>query len=253
MKNKVIDLFSSAESVSNKGTKYSDLLNDLIKPFEDDFSEEMDIDDVINFSMNAWNMGCMSLIVPEKEFAQLLVTNQMAEPEGTILKKMIALKKKKFAEYDRFISDFGIEEKAGELVLTVATQDKESFLETLMDEPFELQPNEADFDEGYINRYAVILKPKQPFYDWANALNPNDPFPVDDEANIYLVKETDDYIQDWLRKKFDRFFMTELEQWHTNKKDWPQKRSYKMFKDWFDIEISTMIYDFEKQPIYKEV
>jgi hypothetical protein len=64
-----------------------------------------------------------------------------------------------------------------------------------------------------------------------------------------LLESTDDKIDDvekWLIKKFDKFFMMELDEWCANKKEWPQKRNYKMFKLWFKVEISEMIYDLEK-------
>ena len=71
------------------------------------------------------------------------------------------------------------------------------------------------------------------------------------ETNIYLIDDTIDDVEKWLKKKFDKFFMMELDEWHTNKKEWPQKRNYKMFNLWFQVEISRMIYDLEKQPVLK--
>jgi len=252
MRNKVIDLFGGKPAILNEGKKYSDLLNDFIEPFENDFSEEMDMDDVMEFSIGAWNLGCMSLILPDEALLQMLAKNPLPEDERAILKKMIDQKKKKYSKYDRFIADYTLEEKAGGLILTVATQEKVAYLESMMDESVEFESNTNDFEEGYINRYAVILKPKQPLFDWINRIYPEEPVNEVDEANIYLVEETDEYFNDWLKKKFDRFFKTELEEWHTRRKDWPKKRTYKMFKEWFDVEVSTMIYDFEKTPIFKE-
>jgi hypothetical protein len=254
MKNKVIDMFSGKTILQNEGEKYSDILNNFIKPFENDFSNEMDIDDVIGFACNAWNLGCMSQIVPKEEFENLLASSEyFLEPENTILKKMIDFKTKKFASFDRFIDDFELEEKNGELVLTVLTQEKEAFLTNLMEEHSEFLPEEIDFKEGYINRYAIVVKPLQPFFDWLNSLNPKDDAINEvDEANVYLVDNDIDDIEKWLRKKFDKFFTMELDDWHTNKKEWPQYRSYKMFKQWFSVDISTMVYDMENRPVYKE-
>ena len=45
--------------------------------------------------------------------------------------------------------------------------------------------------------------------------------------------------------------MMELDGWHTNKKEWPQKRTYKMFKEWFRIDISTAVYDIENKTLYR--
>ena len=247
-------MFSEKTIIQNEGKKYSDLLNSFIKPFENDFPNKMDISDVIGFACNAWNLGCISQIMPKKEFAKLLASSEpFPEPENTILKKMINLKTKKFASFDRFIDDFELKEKNGELILTVLTIEKEAFLNNLMEDHSDFLPEEVDFEEGYINRHAIVIKPLQPFFDWLNSLNPEDDAINEvDEANIYLVDDDIDDIEKWLRKKFDNFFTMELNDWHTNKKEWPQKRSYKMFKQWFSIDISTMIYDMERRPVYKE-
>ena len=252
MKNKVIDMFSGKNIVQNEGKKYSDMLNDLMKPFENDFPKEMDVDDIIAFACNAWNLSCMSQIISKNEFTKLLASEPFSEPKKTILKKMIDLKKKKFATFDRFIDDFKIEEKNGELVLTVLTQEKKAFLTKLMEEPPDFIPEKADFEEAYINRYAIVIKPLQPFFDWINKIYPKDPVNEVNEANIYLVDKNIKNVEQWLKKKFDMFFMFELDDWHTNKKEWPQKRTYKMFRQWFSVEVSTMIYDMESRPIYKE-
>jgi hypothetical protein len=58
-------------------------------------------------------------------------------------------------------------------------------------------------------------------------------------------------LDQWLRKKLDSFLILELETWHSNKKEWPQKRNYKMFKEWFPTDISTFVYVIEKKPISK--
>lgn len=253
MENKVIDLFSGKNIIQNEGKKYSDMLNELVKPFENNFPDEMGIDDIIGFACNAWNLGCMSQIMPKKEFEEMLSSNPLPKQENSILKKMIELKKKKFVSYNRFIDDFKLEEKNGELVLTVLTQEKEAFITKLMEETPDFLPEKADFKEAYINRYAIVIKPLQPFFDWLNALYPEDPVNEIDESNIYLVDENIDDVEKWLKKKFDKFFTMELDDWHTNKKEWPQKRSYKMFQQWFSVNISTMIYDMVNSPVYKQI
>jgi len=44
----------------------------------------------------------------------------------------------------------------------------------------------------------------------------------------------------------------ELQDWCTDKRSWPKKRSYKTFKQWFRVDISTAVYDLEKTPVSKE-
>ncbi len=119
-------------------------------------------------------------------------------------------------------------------------------------ENFDPEEEEGNFDENYINRSAIILKPRQPFIDWCSNLYPEDIEDEIKEIKTYLISEDIDDIDQWLAKKFDKLFTLELDSWHTNKKEWPQKRNYKMFKEWFQIDVSKMIYDLELKPIVKE-
>jgi hypothetical protein len=252
MENKIINMYQGKNLIQNEGKKYSDMLSNLIEPFENDFPKDMDIDEIISFACNAWNLACMSQVIPKGEFKKILSNNPFPQPKKTILKKMIDLKNRKFASHNRFIDDFKLEEKNDEFVLTVITQEEEAFIAKLMDESPEFLPEEADFEEAYINRYAIIIKPLQPLFDWINAIYHEDPVKEVDEANVYLVDDNIDDVEKWLKKKYDKFFTMELEDWHMNKKEWPQKRNYKMFKEWFRIDISTMVYDMENRPVYKE-
>ena len=110
--------------------------------------------------------------------------------------------------------------------------------------------SDDDFEENYINRTALILKPLQPFSDWLMNLYPGEKHDLN-EMTTYLISLEIEDEEAFLKKKFDDLFIRELEGWHTNKKDWPQKRTYKMFKQWFQVEVSTMVYDLENEPVFK--
>jgi hypothetical protein len=71
-----------------------------------------------------------------------------------------------------------------------------------------------------------------------------------DYQNVF-EKLANDKLKAWVKKKFDKLFTFELEAWNDNKKEWPQKRNYKMFKQWFQVAISTLVYDLENKPISK--
>jgi hypothetical protein len=251
-KNKVISLFGNNKVVQNEGVKYSDLLKDFIEPFAKDFPNDYSIEDIFDFSIHAWNFANIGKVMPPEEFQNVISPFSMKEKENVMLQKMLALKANKFDEFNQYILDYAIEEKNnGEIKLSVITGGVEDFLENVQNE-FAHQPIESDFEENYINRYAIVLKPQQPLFDWINKLYPDDKISEVKEANIYLVDDEIDDLEKWLQKKFDKFFMMELDEWHTNKKEWPQKRNYKMFKEWFQVDISTMIYDLEKRPVLKE-
>lgn len=250
-RNKVINMFDNNIIVKNEGVKYSDLLNDFMKPFEKDFYKVFDLPDAIEFAMNGWNFGNLKLIIPENEFQEIISDSPDHFAEGELLIKLIERKVKHFKKHDRFIADFEIKTVKNEPVLSVITQEKEQFIANLMDEMDENHPDE-DFEEGYINRQAIVLKPQQPFIDWVKIYNPDFEEEEIIETKIYLVDDEIEDVEKWLRKKFDIFFRMELEDWHDNKKEWPQRRTYKMFMQWFHIETSSKIFDIEDRPVVKE-
>jgi hypothetical protein len=116
-----------------------------------------------------------------------------------------------------------------------------------------MKPMPYSFDS--IDRNAIIIRPKQPFFDWLNTIYPKDePITKNDENNIYLIREMDsnDLTMKWIKKNFEDIFSNELNDWCTDEKAWPKKRDFKMFSDWFEIEISSMILDLEDDPITKD-
>lgn len=251
MKNKVISLFGNNKVIQNEGIKYSKLLEQFINPFANEFRDTEYIEDIFEFAITAWNFGNINALVPKEEFEKSTHLKQ-AEVDGVLLNKMIDYKVSKFKAYENFIVDYELKEvNEGEApILSVITQEKETYLANMMD-AFENEVTESDFEENYINRYAIVVKPQQPLFDWINKLYPDDKITEVQESNIYLVNDEIDDLEKWLHKKFDKFFMMELDEWHTNKKEWPQKRNYKMFKQWFQVDISTMIYDLEKRAVLK--
>lgn len=249
MKNKVINLFGDNNNDQNE--KYADLLHDFIKPFEHDFPDDFEIEDIIYFSMNAWNFGNMSFILPKEEFKKMLLAASTQSSEMDIIKKMVDRKIAKFKKHNLFIGDFALKEADGAPAFTVRTVQETEFLENLMGE-MKHPAEETDFEQGYINRHAIVIKPRKPYFDWVASI---DDLFMEYEANevsIYLVAEEIDDLEQWLKRNYAKFFAFELANEFTDKKLWPQKRTFKMFQQWFVVEISTMIYDLENYPVYKE-
>jgi len=105
-----------------------------------------------------------------------------------------------------------------------------------------------------IDRNAIIVRPKKPFYDWLSSVFPADkPTSSTDENNIYLIREMDnnEAILKWLRKNYEKIFLNELNDWYTDEEGWPENRTYKMFAEWFDIEICSMVLDLEDFSVKK--
>jgi hypothetical protein len=251
MKNKVINMFGN-KIVPNTGVKYSTLLEQFMTPFANEFKNLEYIEDIFEFAINAWNMANINSIIPNEDVGKSMNSIGQEHIDISLLKRMITHKEEKFKEYTSFIVDFELKEvnDGGDPILSVVTQEEEAYLTNMMS-TLENEVTQDDFEENYINRSAIIVKPKQPFLDWLNNLYPNDEMDDIREVNTYLVTDKIEDLETYLKKKFDKFFMMELEEWHTNKKEWPQKRNYKMFNLWFRVETSTMIYDLEKKPILK--
>ncbi len=245
MKSKVVDLFGN----NNDHKKYSNLLNDLVKPFEQEFPEDYGMEDIYGFGMNAWNFGNMSLILSKEEFEKIITSNSLIDSEISLLKKMIKIKTTKFNKHHLFIDDFAVEKVDEEIKLTVTTISQDAYLENVMDE---MAVHQADFEAGYIDRYAIVLKRLKPCIKWIYGVVPDNQIIERGEAHIYLVNEEIDDFEKWLQQNFDQFFILELENEDLDKKNWPKNRDYKLFKQWFKVEFSSMIYDTEHYPIDKE-
>ncbi len=101
---------------------------------------------------------------------------------------------------------------------------------------------------GLINRYALILRPKEPFVGWANGPE-KDPREhqtleeVREDPVVYLIPDMEwpGPTMDWVFENFDYFFKSQLAQYWTDVKLWPQNRSVQMFKEWFDIEVFSVL------------
>ncbi len=103
-----------------------------------------------------------------------------------------------------------------------------------------------------INRSAVIVRPSQPYIDWASNLDDSGIVPdPDGEPSIYLLPEYDTDDEGWalLSKGFDVIFDAELDGWHTDSTAWPAKRTFAMFRRWFQITMCSCIDDLCEGPI----
>jgi hypothetical protein len=259
-----MDLFKGKKVVQNEGVKYSKLLEQFMAPFYKEFEDMEYLEDMFQFAVDAWNFGNLKMIMPKDEFDNINNFMEDYEVKKALMFSMIDYKVQHFKDYINFIADFELEETDGDPILTVVTQREEAFLanmldnmrdeleEELLDEMLD-DMSSADFEENYIDRYAIVIKPKQAFFDWYNAIHLEAKIDSSDYggSNIYLVDENKDDLDAWLKKKFDKFFKMELEDWHSNKKQWPQRRNYKMFNDWFQVETSRSIMDLEKRPVSK--
>ncbi len=108
-----------------------------------------------------------------------------------------------------------------------------------------------------INRATVVVKPKQPFIDWLNTVFSDEKYTLEKFRQnnltflIPIFDNPDDTIK-YLKKSFHQIFDWELFGWYTDTDAWPENRNWKMFNEWFDIEVNSEVYDLVGTPIEVE-
>lgn len=115
-----------------------------------------------------------------------------------------------------------------------------------------------------LNRASVSLKPKRPLIDWLQKIGRSlgkEPMgaldPLDENGDIFLVpgEEVIDSREDavkWVEKNWSDFFEFELGKWIIDDQLWPKNRTLKLFREWFDIEYQSMVWDLGSEPLATE-
>lgn len=256
-KNKVVKLVADHKTSQKPEEKYSSLIEKFISPFVDNLNDFEHQEEIFDFVINAWNYGNLKSIFDKDEFKEIISVAKEDDPlHFPLLKKMVKEKTIKYKEFTDFIVDFDIKVNKDSISFKVKTAEEDDYMLNLLTGTIsdETVPLKSDFEENYINRSAIALKPLQPFIDWQNTIYPDATIDENDlkDINIYLINNASyEDVDTYLKKKFDKYFMMELEGWHTDKRNWPQRRNYKMFKNWFQVNISTAVFDLEKTPISK--
>lgn len=97
-----------------------------------------------------------------------------------------------------------------------------------------------------LNRSSLLVRPKQPYLDWAAQLDDSGIVPAPDgEQTVYLIPEYDseDQALEILKECFDVIFDCELHGWHTQEAAWPGERNFAMFQEWFSVEFNSVVED----------
>jgi hypothetical protein len=106
-----------------------------------------------------------------------------------------------------------------------------------------------------INRSLIVLKPKQPFLDWARTRDDeSEELTLADlaqDSTVYLVPEIwqDSDQQEALEACYEIMFEDQLEAWWTDPAAWPSELNLKMFLDWFEVEFHSLVIDLCDEPI----
>jgi hypothetical protein len=105
-----------------------------------------------------------------------------------------------------------------------------------------------------INRFAVILLPTEECLAWINSC-PGDHTTmaeVQKEPAVFLIPEGEAEPESYVRRYFKAMFEEELYSWYTDPDLWPKDLSFKTFKKFFTVQVSTMVFDLGKGMIVKD-
>lgn len=106
-----------------------------------------------------------------------------------------------------------------------------------------------------VDRTVALVRPKQPMLDWLLAQPDND---VDitlemlrTDCTVLLVpegEEPEDAIS-YIDEIFGQVFEMELTSWYDETERWPTNRTLKLFWEWFDVEVHSLVIDTMDEPL----
>lgn len=100
-----------------------------------------------------------------------------------------------------------------------------------------------------LKRTAIIVKPREPYIQWANSLDDGGVKLGEDfepEHTVYLIEAMADYevdIEAMIEPHHKFIFEEELNEWHGRESDWPVKRDLATFLEWFEVAYHSVIID----------
>ena len=106
-----------------------------------------------------------------------------------------------------------------------------------------------------LNRSLVIVRPKQPYLEWADSVNDGgSPPTADGEQTGYLLpsNDTDADGSQTIEQCYEGLFESELADWHTHEEHWPVNRTFAMFQEWFSVEWHSIVVDLCEDPLEED-
>jgi hypothetical protein len=113
----------------------------------------------------------------------------------------------------------------------------------------------GDAEIWFINRGVVVLRPREPFVEWALALHGEAGLmtaaEIRSDATAYLIPdfEYSSEAYQWLEENHELFFALELAGWQEDTALWPADRGWSVFQEWFDVELIDTAWDLVDEPL----
>jgi len=100
-----------------------------------------------------------------------------------------------------------------------------------------------------LKRTAIVVRPKKPYFKWANSLDNGVKLEEDSELEhtVYLIEDISDSdtvdIEAMIKPHFQFIFEEQLAGWHLLESDWPSHRDLDTFLEWFEVIYHSMVID----------
>lgn len=103
-----------------------------------------------------------------------------------------------------------------------------------------------------INRAAIVVRRKQPYFDFARLLDDLPGTPGDGcSVHLVAVAETESPTA-IIKRCFPEIFAEQLVGWHRDERDWPAPRTFALFQEWFETEVVDLVLDLSKKELERE-
>jgi hypothetical protein len=105
-----------------------------------------------------------------------------------------------------------------------------------------------------VNRMAIVLRPKEPYFAWARSLEADSPIELrtDSEvAKVFLVDQRGDGqdLEKLLHRYYPAIFAEYLYRWWHAEEVWPKQRTWAVFQEWFEVRMVELVIDMSDQPL----
>ena len=101
-----------------------------------------------------------------------------------------------------------------------------------------------------LNRFALIVRPKRRYLEWANTLREKDESPLTLEQlsgfqEVYLLDASDPDVdrEDVIDRYADDIWEQQLSGWTSDEAAWPSNRTPHTLRDWFELLFIEMVFD----------
>lgn len=103
-----------------------------------------------------------------------------------------------------------------------------------------------------INRFAIVVRPKEPYLDWARSIDGGARLvrSADQFCSVYLAEaDENEPPKNVVWRHFAAIFEEQLASWYLDTDTWPARRTRALFDQWFDVRVVDLVFDLADIPL----